>query len=256
MEITFNRYIDNPMGKKNAVFSQRDMFKKLYTEKLDKIILREASKFNYRLFYDSAKDRYFCHIKVPSEVIDKFYYDTVIMFYSNDPTAKGRKDLRQYYVKFYSNDPAFVYTFAHAFIKNEIFIEELVPKMTKRAVKDVAKEKNPENIVGYVKSIYFAYLIMLKYSLFEKANYSTQGKKFTTKELLSDVMDASKKVALRQEEGEKLLAAQKRERIKAANNNRNNEHSVSKANTISPIKKTSTVSKIGSTKIVKPIKKK
>lgn len=256
MKITFGGYIDNPMGKKNAVFSQRDMYKKLYTEKLDKIILREGSKFTYRLFYDKAKDRYFCHIKVPSETIDKFYYDTVIMFYSDDPMAKGHSNLRHYFVKFYSNDPAFVYTFAHAFIENEIFIEELVPKMAKKAVKDVAKEKNPENIVGYVKSIYFAYLIMQKYSLFEKINYSTQGKKFTAKELLSDVMDASKKVALRQEEGEKLNARKKREKISAANANRNTEISSKTTDRISPIKKTSTTSKVGSTKFVKPIKKK
>lgn len=256
MKITFNGYIDNPMGKKNAVFSQRDMYRKLYTEKLDKIILREASKFNYRLFYDKSNDRYFCHIKVPSEVVDKFYYDTVVMFYSDDPSAKGYKDLRHYYVKFYSNDPAFVYTFAHAFIENEIFIEELVPKMAKKAVKDVAKEKNPENIVGYVKSIYFAYLIMMKYSLFEKVNYSVHGNKFSTKELLSDIMDASKKVALRQEEGEKVLAAKKRERINAINGNRNQDHSVDKASKVTPIKKISSTSKVGSTKFVKPIKKK
>ena len=256
MKITFNGYIDNPMGKKNAVFSQRDMYRKLYTEKLDKIILREASKFTYRLFYDKANDRYFCHVKVPSETIDRFYYDTVIMFYSDDPMAKGYKDLRHYFVKFYSNDPAFVYTFAHAFIENEIFIEELVPKMAKKAVKDVAKEKNPENLVGYVKSIYFAYLIMQKYSLFEKVNYSTHGKKFTVKELLSDVMDASKKVALRQEEGEKLTAQKKREKINAANASRNSNTSTNSTSRIAPIKKVSTTSKVGSTKFVKPIKKK
>lgn len=256
MKITFNGYIDNPMGKKNAVFSQRDMYRKLYTEKLDKIILREASKFNYRLYYDKSNDRYFCHIKVPSEVIDKFYYDTVIMFYSDDPNAKGYKDLRHYYVKFYSNDPAFVYTFAHAFIENEIFIEELVPKMAKKAVKDVAKEKNPENIVGYVKSIYFAYLIMKKYSLFEKINYSVHGKKFTAKELLSDIMDASKKVALRQEEGEKLLAAKKREKIRTANASRELSNPTPTTGKINHIKKVSTTSKVGSTKFVKPIKKK
>lgn len=256
MNMTFNGYIDNPMGKKNAVFSQRDMFKNLYTQKLDKIILREASKFTYRLFYDSSKDRYFCHVKVPSEVIEKFYYDTVIMFYSDDPMAKGQKNLNHYYAKFYSNDPAFVYTFAHAFIENEIFIEELVPKMAKKAVKDVAVVKNPSNTVGYVKSIYFAYLIMKKYSLFEKANYSTQGKPFKLKDLLSDIMDASKKVALRQEEETKLREREKRERINKLNASRNTDNVISNANKISPIKKIGTISKVGSTKFVKPIKKK
>jgi len=45
--MSFQQYIDNPMGKRNAVFSQRDLFKQLYTEKFDKVFLREAGKINY-----------------------------------------------------------------------------------------------------------------------------------------------------------------------------------------------------------------
>ena len=32
-----------------------------------------------------------------------------------------------------------------------------------------ANVRNPDNTVGYVKSIYFAYLIMKKYNLFDKS---------------------------------------------------------------------------------------
>ena len=38
MEMSFQQYIDNPLGKRNAVFSQRDLFKNLYTEKFDKLM--------------------------------------------------------------------------------------------------------------------------------------------------------------------------------------------------------------------------
>ena len=33
MDMTFQQYIDNPLGKKSAVFSQREMYKDLYTQK-------------------------------------------------------------------------------------------------------------------------------------------------------------------------------------------------------------------------------
>lgn len=44
MEMTFQQYIDNPMEKKNAVFSQRDMFRKFYTDKFDAVFLREVGR--------------------------------------------------------------------------------------------------------------------------------------------------------------------------------------------------------------------
>lgn len=256
MKITFNGYIDNPMGKKNGVFSQRNMYKDLYTSKLDKLILREGSKFTYKLYYDSSNDTYYCYIKVPSEVIEKFYYDVVIMFYSDDPVAKGYKDLKRYYVKFYSNDPAFVYTFAHAFIENEIFIEDLKSKMSKKAVKNVAVEKNPNNIVGYVKSLYFAYLIMNKYSLFEKANYKIHGDKFKLKSLTNDIMDASKKIALRQEEQEKLDAKKRRERVKNLSNNQNKDIEVKHTKPTLGVSVVKTVGNTVSTKLTPRVTKK
>ena len=55
--MSFQQYIDHPMGKRNAVFSQRDLFKQLYTEKFDKVFLREAGKTNYVLYIDKEKDR-------------------------------------------------------------------------------------------------------------------------------------------------------------------------------------------------------
>lgn len=255
MEMTFNGYINNPMGHKNAVFSQRDVYKKLYTEKFNKVTLREGGKFIYTLYKDKSSDTYFCHIKVPSEVIDKFYYDVVIKFYTTDPVLKGEKSLRNYFVKFYSNDPAFVYTFAHAFNQNQLFIEDLTEKMSKTAINQEAKVRNPQNIVGYVKSLYFAYFIIQKYSLFEKINYAVKAKKYSKKALLGEIELADKKIADRQEAEEKLKAKQKREKLKAKN-----PVSAIANNTVKkilPIKKTRTLSSsVKKTSTVKAVKKK
>jgi len=126
--MTFQEYINNPLGKANSVISHREMYRNMYTEKLNKIMVRENGKVDY-ILYETDKS-YICHIKVPSEVITDFYYDVIVSF----KKEKGIRVLSESEVQFYSNDPAFVFTFAHAFIKNKMFINQLEDKMSKKAV--------------------------------------------------------------------------------------------------------------------------
>ena len=77
----------------------------------------------------NRQDSHYIHFKIPSEVVPNFYYDVVVRFYTDQKAAMSEASLRRYYVQFYSNDPTFVYTFAHSFIKNEMFIEDLKPKI-------------------------------------------------------------------------------------------------------------------------------
>ena len=201
MEMTFQQYIDNPMGKRNAVFSQRDIFKNLYTEKFDKIFLREAGKIDYTLYVDKKTDRYIIHIKIPSETVKDFYYDAVIMFYTNDAVKRTSPSLQDYNVKFFSNDPAFVFTYLHVFLKHDLLIEDLKPKSPKLALQKFPKEKNPYGVPGYSKILYFAFIFMKSKNLFVKNIYTTNGVQYTPKKLLSQVEHADKKIADRQELG-------------------------------------------------------
>lgn len=196
--MTFNDYIQNPMGKKNAVFSQREMFRTMYANKLDVIMVREKGKIEYIQFVDKKKDKYYIYFKIPSEVIKDFYYDVVVEFYAHDPVLKGVNNLKGYSVRFFSNDPAFVFTFAHAFITNDAFIKELTPKMSKQAVQKVATEKNPKDEMGYVKSIFFAFLYMNQKGLFNKITF-LDAKQIDFKNLMKSIMHADQKIALRQE---------------------------------------------------------
>ena len=53
--MTFDEYIQNPMGKENAVISNRNMYRILYSEKLDKILVREAGNIVYKLYKEKNK---------------------------------------------------------------------------------------------------------------------------------------------------------------------------------------------------------
>lgn len=210
MNMTFLDYISNPMGIKNAVYSNREMYKKLYQEKLDKILVREVGRIKYYLYKNSSQDEYYIHMKIPSEVVPNFYYDTIIKFFTTDQTISLSNSLKKYFVKFYSNDPSFVYTFAYAIFKNDLFIKELLPRMSKEAVKKIAKEKNPKADVGYVKSIYFAYLLIDQYNLFSKDIFNNTCIEYSQKKLLSSITHSDTMIRDRQEKGEKLRKSKSR----------------------------------------------
>lgn len=258
MEMTFHQYTQNPMGASNSVMTNREMYRNMYIMKLDTIMVREMGKIEYHLYKNEKKNIYYAHIKVPSEVVEKFYYDVVIQFYPSKD-MKPSKDLTKYNVRFYSNDPAFVFTFAHAFIKNEIFINEYADKMSKDAVKKTARQKNPMNTVGYVKSLYFAYLIMQRFGLFNKILYTD---KYDEKYVKSTIMSADQKISLRMEAGQELSTKKKRakaaeDRARRKEQELANEHQTKKSNKVNKINTTSMISKNkNSVKTTNTIKKK
>ena len=206
MDMTFHDYIQNPMGRENAVISNRTMYRNLYQDKLDKILVREAGKIDIKAYH--VGKRYICYLKIPSEVVDKFYYDVLIEF----RPPKGilpEADLSKYLVRFYSNDPSFVYTFTHAFVKNDLFFKDFENKMSKKAIRERGKEKNPADQVGYVKSLYFAYLIMSKRGYFSKTKYVD---KYSKASLDREIEHADKKIKDRQEAAEKKYKERRKER--------------------------------------------
>lgn len=235
MKITYAQYINNPLGEKNSVITNRGMYQKIYKDKLDKILLREGGRVKYTLYKN--KDRYFIHFKIPSEVVNKFYYDTVIEFYTDDPLREKSPSLRDYYVRFYSNDPAFCYTFGHAFIKNGIFITDLLPKMIKEVRIQTAKEKNPNNLVGYVKSLFFAYLLIGDYGLFSKVLYDRTADTYSKTRLLGLVEHAKDKIKKRQEEEEKERKKRAREKANTERFTRDNNTKATKNSSISKVAK-------------------
>ena len=268
--MTFQQYIDNPMGKKAAVFSQRDMYKDLYTKKYGAVLLRENGTFTTKMYYDKKKDRYFMYMKIPSEVVEKFYYDVVIEFYEISATNASDPFLNNYGVRFFSNDPAFVFTYEYVFDKNGLFINELKPKASKTALKKKPDERNPYQIPGYVKSIYFCYLHMKSRSLFNKTIWKNYATPFNLKELLDQIEPSDKKIADRQrlgEEAAKKKAAERRKQQNQETANQQQRNSTVKRNSSSksvvnrinpktPISKTKPTTRIGGGGIVNTVKKK
>lgn len=195
--LTFKQYVDNPTGAKTAVISYRKMYEDLYNDKWKKIMTREVGKIDYDLYYD--KHDYYCYLKIPSENIDNFYYDVVIKMELNGKQSR----LSDCPVQFFSNDPSFNYTFAHAFKKNKLTIKDLESKMSKEALMKPAREKNPQDTIGYVKTLYFAYIVMNEKGLFVPSLYTTNGKKYNKGALLQKISNTEDKIKERSEASKK-----------------------------------------------------
>lgn len=209
MSTTLEQYISNPTGNK-AIFPAftREAIRNNYTARFNNLLLRENGKIDYWLYRDSKSNIYWIHIKIPSETIPKLYYDVVYKFYTDRKVKQLGKSLEYYYIQLFSNDPSFVYNYAYTFQKNDLFIKELSQKMSKKALKTPAKEKNPQNINGYVKTVYFAYLFMKQRGLFKTVRFG-EAEDFKIKLLLSRITNADDKISERQEEGIRISKKKK-----------------------------------------------
>ena len=210
MDITLEQYINNPQLKSNAVLNAtaREAIRSNYKARFDALMVREKNSIAYMTFYDRKRNRVFIHFKVPSETVEKFYYDVVFEFFANSDVT-STENIFKYFVKFYSNDPAFVFTYAHSFLDNNILIDELKSKMSKKAIKEKAEEKNPYNQIGYVKTIYFAYLYMMEKGLGRFTVLTSGAQNFSVTALVSSVQNADEKVENRITAGEKLKKVKK-----------------------------------------------
>lgn len=192
--MTFDEYINNPMGIKNAVYSNRNMYRDLYTQKFNQVMVRENAKLDYLILKD--KNAYFIILKIPSEATEDVYYDVCIKVDIKSVTPK--MTIKDCPIQFFSNDPYFCYTFAYAFAKRGVFVKELSKRMPKEFLKERAKERNPSNEIGYDKALYFAYLGMQMKGLFSTAKLESECKPYSERALLLAVMDAKDKILERQ----------------------------------------------------------
>lgn len=203
-QITFDDYIRNPTGSRNHVVGQRDLARATYNEKYSKMLLKCAGNIGYLLWKEKSpahlEERYVIYIQMPSETIDLFKYDVFIDFTATDDVTKRINKLDDYYVRFFSNDPNFIYTYAYAFKKIGLLVPECIPKISEKALKEPALKTNPNNLAGYIKSIYFAYLFMKTRGLFNKMMWINAAPIHELRNYVnSNIMDSDHKMIVLQQ---------------------------------------------------------
>ena len=258
-EMTFDKYIDNPSG--GSVIPNRNMYREMYAKKFDALMVREEGKTNYTVYKD--KDDYYIHLKVPSEAVFNYYYDVVVRLYTKDPAKKVNMNLRQHAVQFFSNDPAFVYTFAYAFKHKDIFVKDLSSKLSRKTLSNKfnnneARTRNVNHEIFYVKSLFFAYIIMDKENLFDRNKLDQIAVKYSKSKLLNEVMSFEEKNDERQSKKfEQDKPKNEKQPTKIDKSKPVNKWAHGGVTKTSQVAKTSTISKmVKKTKTTKTMKRK
>lgn len=197
--MTFEEYINNPLESRMTAHT-REMIKIEYTNRLNAVLVRENNNIEFHLY--TAKDgSYYMYIKIPSETVKGFTYDVVVRFKrpSKDPhKVDTEQSLTNYDVEFFSNDPAFVYNLEYTFKSRDMFVKDLTKRGSREALTTKPKVTNPNNVVYYCKTLYWAYLIGKQRGLFTKVRYL---EKYDAKRLFDMVEDSQDKIDKRQELG-------------------------------------------------------
>lgn len=191
--VTLFSLINNPTGSNSAHVASRRLIKDALNSKVG--LLLNEKRFHLNIYYDKSRKLYIYHTKVPSERdfgADKLHYDVVFEVSEDDKGSIMNGDL-----KVFSNSPSFIYTYANVVYNMGIIPKWLKVKMNKLSIKKEPVVKNPDNSLGFEKSIYFAisYIKTQKYDKIKNiSNYVKPFNKnilFTIKSF-DDKVDESK----------------------------------------------------------------
>lgn len=260
--MNIEEYINDPSV---APQTNRDT-KTMYMNKLNEIILRENKMPDVAVYVN--KDEYWFHVSVPDAKVHGIYYDVVLQFKPKSVAQLENKTIKAYDVKFFANDPGFIFYFAYAFNKESMIISSLKHKLNNLALTKAPEKTNPELNIRYCKTIYFAYLIIEKLNLYDKAyiNMRRPGKlnlALLSAKIKSDThirakIDTNRKI---KRVGKKINKAlnQAPTTIKKTIDNIVKSSSISKTTNVSKASKSSSRSKtartIGSTKTQRTVGK-
>lgn len=129
--------------------------------------------------YTKVEESCFIHIHVPSETNTSMKYDVIIQFFTDNPNIQKESSYSNYYIKFFSNSPSFMYKFASLYKMHGYLIEELYDKLDSKFIDALPEKANPDLKINYDKSIYFAcrYLVDNRLGILSKLGLLLRTKK-------------------------------------------------------------------------------
>lgn len=156
-------FIDNPMGKGSTAIPSRHLIKEDLNRRFEELTNNKDKKIELTIYRDG--DEYYFHFLIPSESKERRNtYDVVLHFTLGEDGKDFASDrnLNRYFVKFFSNSPGFIYTYAYTFNLYGLLIESLANKYNKIVLEHPPVTRNPGEIISYEKTTYFACYYLLK----------------------------------------------------------------------------------------------
>lgn len=240
-----------------------------YRERYDVLRKDKSKPFRHDVYTMTPGNRIAVHIKVPSETVDKFYYDVLLEL----SAEKSAVDFGDCDVKVFSNCPSFVYSVAYVFAhwnpdtgkverggkgmmidmlkgklpRDRMLIPGLENKLGRDPVHDAPVTRNPMGLPMFDKSIYFAVFYLMDdvsfASVMNNHRFRTTRQVFDNVAFFDQLMRERKRLENRQKEAKAKAtrSTEKEFRSKERAVDRRNQSGMMKpmrAKTVSAVKST------------------
>jgi hypothetical protein len=132
------------------------------------------SRIKCRVFKEN--NDYFIYTKVPSESNDEYpdsaliYYDVIIQLIPPNKASLAWDSIRDYDVKVFSNIPSFVFTFNYVYHRYRALLDMPSGYYSQRSLMEKAKMRNPLNLLGIDKSLWFTIYYCDDHKIFKRSN--------------------------------------------------------------------------------------
>ena len=175
---TMEEFLKKPFG------NSSDIAEKKYEPKFKKL----EGKIKVKGYLPGDKFT-LIHIAIPSESRENYFYDVVIQFFTDSEDVAKEKNYENYYMKFFSNSPSFIYTYAALYHLNGYLIDILLYKLDQAYATKLPIVRNPGMKLFYDSSIYMACRYLVKHKL----RYLTKfGNLITVRKLNEEFFKAMK----------------------------------------------------------------
>lgn len=194
--VTMKQFLVNPTGSGSASVARRDRIRLDMNNRFNALYKKHKGKFKCNFYYDPKQNDIYYVLNVPSEVYaaDGLYYDVVIKL-KGDPNKKIHRLLENREMQVFSNSPNFTYTYAYVFNSLGMLVDWCKPKAAPKSLTESPTVRNPDNVLGFEKSVYFSILYIttiLKKGL-DEGYITSKASKLNTKAVTKNIKTALQK---------------------------------------------------------------
>ena len=193
---TLEEFINLPFNKREGA-SKKSKYDERYRKYISENLIRVVG-------YTEIEDSTYVHVKVPSESKkdEKYEYDVVIRFFPPTDRVRFDKNIKNYYIQFFSNSPGFIYKYAVQYKKYDYLIEAMYDKLDPKFMDKLPEKANANMELSYDSSIYFAckYLIERRFGIHGLARKKSNDQffheitNFESVKVDSSLVDADRKL--------------------------------------------------------------
>lgn len=205
----------NPEGRGSSAMHMKIIHENLQV-RYDKNIQKTIK---VRIFQEG--DVFTYYVRIPSESNEKhdkdIYYDVILQFYPNDGEDLTKSSLRSYGISAFSNSPSFTFTFTRVYRVDGLLPGFIPSKFyNKVAFHKPPVVRNPLELVGIEKSVWFAGYHLITHGLLNKAKLPDLIEKGKVKDLLKEIMNQDDKLVEVERRNEKAARERKAEKKREA----------------------------------------